>query len=238
MRHLTVLFIIFSLMVPAIAYSADKQIVLNETGESKIMPTSGSLSFSQVIVVLLKQADGKKFTPEQAKGLLTEQVKELTTTLKKNLEFASDFTKEFNANASFSPYYKRVKSQSTIVGYQVRASYSIVVLDLKRAQEVTQAVLKSGVEDVSQLYTQIDETARRTCEKEALKVAVDRGKKRAAIMAELMESELGAIETAVINSDAPPRMYMAKTMMESDANMYEPQASTCNVRVKLVFSVK
>lgn len=241
MRYLTILCIVISFVMPSVAQSAQptqKQIVLNETGEAKVMPTSGSLSFSRIIVVLLKQDNGKEISPEQAKQVLAEEVKNLTGKLKKNLEFASGFTQEFNANASFSPYYNRIDSQNVIVGYQVRATYSITILDLKKAQDVTQAVLKSGVEDVSQLYTQVDEKARRVCEKEALTNAVNRGKERAAVMAELMDSELGAINTAVINSDMPTRMYMAKARLESDANMYEPQASTCNVRVELVFSVK
>lgn len=241
MRYISAFFVFALLVLPAVAQSAEeptKQIILNETGKSKVMPTSGSLSFSQVIVVLLKQDNGKILTAQEAKGKLTEQVKELTGTIKKNLQFAKSFTKDFDANVSFSPRYKRVDSQNTIVGYQVRASYSITVLELKKAQDVTQAVLKSGVENVSQLYTQIDEASRRTCEKEALKEAVDRGKERAEVMAMLMDSKLGGISTAIINADAPPRMYMAKSAMASDANMYEPQASTCSVRVELTFAVE
>lgn len=240
MRYMTAFIVIALLMVPSFALSAQeapRQIVLNETGKSKVMPTSGTLSFSQVNYVLLKQ-NGKTVTAQEAKNKLASMTKELTAKLKKNLAFAKGFTKDFDANVSFSPRYKRVDSNRTIEGYQARASYSITVLDLAKAQEVTQAVLKSGVEEVSQLYTQIDEASRRACEKEALKQAVERGKDRAATMAMLMDSELGKISTAVINSDGAPRMYMAKSAMADEANMYEPQASTCSVRVELVFSVK
>ncbi|SIO31320.1 SIMPL domain-containing protein [Halodesulfovibrio marinisediminis] len=240
MRYMSVFFVFALLMAPAVAQSAQelpRQIVLNETGKAEVMPTSGTLSFSQVIVALLKE-NGKTMTAKEAKNKLAEQAKALTGTLKKNLAFAQDFTKDFEANVSFSPRYKRVDNESIIIGYQARASYSIKVLNLKKAQEVTQAVLNSGVEEVSPLYTQIDETSRRSCEKEALKRAVERGKERAAIMAELMDAELGKISTAVINGEMTPRMYMAKSAMAEDANMYEPQASTCTVRVELVFSVE
>lgn len=244
MRYISA-FIVFALLLAPVftqtssaAQEPPKQIILNETGKSKVMPTSGTLSFSQVTVVLLKQDKGKALTAQEAKDKLAAQAKALTGTIKKNLEFAKSFTKDFDANASFSPHYKRVDSQNTIVGYQVRTSYSITILDLKKAQDVTQAVLKSGVEEVSQLYTLIDEASRRSCEKEALKQAVERGKERAEVMAMLMDSKLGGINTAVINSDAAPRMYLAKSAMAADENMYEPQASTCSVRVELVFSVK
>lgn len=240
MRYLSVFFVIALLITPTLALSAQeapRQIILNETGKAQVMPTSGTLSFSQVIVALLKDG-GKTLTAKEAKSKLAEQAKALTGTIKDNLAFAKDFTKDFEANVSFSPRYKRVDNENIIIGYQARASYSIEVLDLKKAQNVTQAVLNSGVEEVSPLYTKIDEASRRSCEKEALQRAVERGKERAAIMAELMDSELGKISTAVINGEMAPRMYMAKSAMAEDANMYEPQASTCSVRVELVFSVE
>ncbi|MEZ0576423.1 SIMPL domain-containing protein [Halodesulfovibrio aestuarii] len=241
MRYISAFFVFALLFFPAVAQcseEAPKQIILNETGKSKVMPTSGSLSFSQVIIVLLKQDKGNPLTAQEAKDKLAEQVQKLTDTVKKNLQGSKSFTKDFDANVSFSPYYKRIDSNNSLVGYQVRASYSITVLDLKKAQDVTLAILKSGVEDVSPLYGQVDEASRRLCEKEALKEAVERGKERAEVMAMLMDSKLGGISRAVINSEGAPRMYMEKAAMASDSNMYELQASTCRVRVELVFSVQ
>jgi len=224
------------------AYAAStsaRHIVLSESGEAKVMPTAGVLSFSHVLVVMLEQDKATLLTAEEARKVLVKKADSFTGKVKQHLKDVSSITKNFSANVAFSPYYHRDNSGNKIVGYQARVRYSIMVTDLSKAQRVTEAVLKSGVETVSPLYTQIDDAARISCEKRALKVAVQRGKERAEVMAMLMEGELSKIMSASIDTSSGGwRMFMAKASAEPEENMYEPQHATCSVRVEIVFHVK
>ena len=238
----TLLFLLVAVLlgvsVQAQADDAPPTIVITESGEAKVMPTVGTLSFSQDIVLNLKQDDGKMLSTEEAREQLTEKVQKLTGDVKKSLVFAKSFTKNFAANVSFFPRYKQNDQRNTIVGYQAHANYSVAVTDLKRAQEITEAVMKSGVERVSPLSAQASGSSQELCEQDALQNAVRRARKRADTMAGLMGGNVERISRAVINPQGAPRMYMAKAMAESNANMYEPQESTCTVRVELTFIVK
>lgn len=226
-------------LFPAHSIAAEhaQQIVISEDAEAKVAPTSGVLNFSQSISIMLRQQDGTTLSVADAKKMLLEETQKMTASVKESLVFAKDFTKDFDANVSFSPVYDRDSKINKIVGYQAHTRYSVTVTVLDKAGNVTSALLNSGIEQVSPLYSVVDDAGRLDCEKRALQIAVKRAKERAAVMAELMDGKIERLSKAVINSSGMPRMMMAKGMAESASSMYEPADTTCNVRVEVVFDV-
>lgn len=237
---ITVLIVLGLAMLPysALAETNGQNITISERGEAKIKPTQGSISFSQTLVKMLKQKDGSKLTADEAKKQLTAEAQKLANTVRDNLKFAKSFTKDFTANVAFSPRYRKNDYKGAIIGYQARASYSITVLDLSKADKLTKAILNSGIEQVSNLYPQVDPVSQSACEKEALRDAVLRAKERADILAELMNGTVSRIRSARVNSHSSPRMFSARAMVESDASMYEQRDATCSASVELVFDVE
>ena len=241
MRQIIAMMVVLGFVILPLSAHAEtdgQKIMISENGKAKVKPTQGTLSFSQTLVTMLKKKDGSKYTAAEAKKMLTDEAQNLGKTVRNNLKFAESFTKDFTANVSFSPRYRKNDYNGAIIGYEARASYSITVLDLSKADKLTEAILGSGIEQVSNLYTQVDPKSQRLCEKDALRDAVSKAKERAEVMAALMGGKISRISSARINSHGSPRMFAAKAMAESDSSMYEQRDATCSVSVELVFDVE